>query len=111
MVLPLLAAFASGGAALWASDKLGLIDIEDAGEEMGEIVGKGVAGLAKAVPEIMDEPAPALVEGLSSSVIALRNAIKNNEQSFATGITIVLLSVSAWWTLKRLVLGPKISVN
>ena len=100
MVLPILIALAGVAGTGWALEKTGLLDIEDAGEEIGEAVGKVAAGAVRAVPEIIEELGPAVVDGLSASLVASRNALKGREVQAFAGLTVVVLALSAYWALK-----------
>jgi len=78
MVLPLLAALAAGGAALWAADEVGLFKIEEVSEAMGELT----------------------VTSAEAVWTASKAAIRGNEVNFTAGLTVLMLSLVGFWAIK-----------
>ena len=101
-MIPILVALAGVGGTAWLADKTGILDLEDAGEEIGEVVGKVFAGVVSAIPEVIEETGPAVVDGLSGSVAATREALRGKERDFIMVGTIIILSITGWWALKSM---------
>lgn len=101
MVLPLLLGAAGTG---WLLDQSGILSLDDAGEEIGEAVGGVAAAVVRAVPEIIEELGPAVVDGLSKSVAATREALRGREVQAFAGLTVVVLSFASFWALKSAIL-------
>jgi len=110
-MIPLLLGLATVGGGIWAGDQMGLFDLEDAGEAVGEIIGTTAATAVKAIPPVMEELGPALVDGVSDSVVAMREALRGREVMFITGLTVVILGFAGWWTLKAIAARPPAPVR
>lgn len=109
-MLPLLIGLATVGGSVWAADQLGVLDMEDAGEAIGEIIGTTAATAVKAIPPVMEELGPALVDGVADSVSSVRASLRGREVMFITGLTVALLGIAGWWTLKAVASRPTPSV-
>lgn len=110
MVVPLILGLAGVAGTGWALDQFGVLDVEDAGEEIGEAVGKVAAGAVRAVPEIIEELGPAVVDGLAGSIAATRNALRGREVHAFAALTVVVLSMATYWALRSTLNPPVISV-
>ena len=106
-MIPLVLGLAGIAGTAWIASEANLIDLEDIGEEIGETIGETMAGVIKAVPAIIEEVGPAIVDGLSASVSATREALRGREHNMAAGLTIVVISITAWWAVKGMLLTPK----
>ncbi len=103
MVLPaILAVTAVGGGLGWVIDKAGLLDVDEIGGEIGEVIADGAEIIIDTIPPIMSRLGPALVEGTGELFTGLGEALEGRETAFFTGLTMALVSYAAFRTLKSL---------
>ena len=99
-----------GGGSLWAADEIGVLNIEDSGEEVGEFIGNLVAGVVGALPIVVAEVAPATIEALAGSVDATREALRGRETHAFAALTVVVVSIACYWGLKGSLLQQTVTI-
>ena len=107
MVLPLIIGIAGLAGTAWFADKAGILSLEEAGEEIGEVIGKVMVGVIDALPEVIEGVAPAAVDAVAGSVDATRGALSGKEKAFFTGLTVIIIGITAWWAVKSTLTRPR----
>lgn len=84
------------------------IDAEDIGEGLGSVI----AGLMAAIPPIMKEVIPALVEGIKTGLSIVGESVKENIVPITTWVTFLIMVYLAFIGVKyRLVTGQRVVVT
>ena len=108
MVLPLLLVGTAVGGGAYLADKLGILDSENAGEVVGNVVAETASAVMSVIPTVLGELAPALIDGIAESVKGARKALEGREIAFATGVTCFLIGYAGFRSLKTLTGGVQV---
>lgn len=109
MVVPLLVLGATVGGGAYLADKLGVLDADNAGEIVGNVVGQTASAVMSVIPTVLGELAPALIDGVAESVKGARKALEGREIAFTTGLTCFLIAYAGFRTLKSMTGGVVIA--
>lgn len=93
----------TGGAALYAGERFGVIEAGEAGSAIGNLAGEAVGAVISIIPNAV----PEIIDAVGRTVATTRNNLQGKEVAVITGITIVTLSLTTYWGLKGLLLGRR----
>ena len=105
MVLPLLLIVTAVGGGAYLADKLGILDSENAGEVVGNVVAETASAVMSVIPTVLGELAPALIDGVAESVKGARKALEGREIAFTPGVTCFLIGYAGFRALKSMTGG------
>jgi len=81
------------------------IDAEDIGEGIGSII----SGLMAAIPPILREVLPAIIEGLKTSISIVAESVRENAVPITTWVTFLIVVYLAFIGMKyRLISGQRV---
>ena len=111
MVLPLLLIGTAVGGGAYLADKLGILDSENAGEVVGNVVAATASAGMSVIATVLGEVAPALIDGVAESVKGARKALEGREIAFTTGGTCFLIGYAGFRALKSMTGGVIVATN
>ena len=109
MVLPLILVGAPVGGGAYLADKLGVLDADNAAEVVQEVVVDTAKAVIGAVPSVIGELAPALVDGIGEAVGGVLEALEGREVAFMTGLTAMLIGYAGFRSLKSMTGGVQVA--
>lgn len=96
MVWPLVAAAVTAGGTLWAADKIGVVELDEVDDIIGNVVETTFTAIG-----------PAVVGAVEGTYAAARETVRDRESDAIAVITIIAVSFCCIWAVKSMLTNPK----